>query len=261
MKWLSLKNYKKIFQTLTVVFLNFYFSSVLAAERRCESFLNAENGIFLTPENWHQIANKPLLYLNQKIRIQDGLYSRVRGPFRIVLKTSQSQEFQRVMKNIEILSRDSQAREKVFGGISFGKEYVINATKKTIDLSQRQYFEDGFVEVGAILFHLNTGEIYTSYYTSNHKSGISTPYEHYVHQINEINLQDRQITLIQSMHTHPVDLFPSIEDMIGYRQEISFVKTMYPHVHIDRWTMHTVRESESVLHEVQLSDWEKVPKR
>lgn len=208
----------------------------------------------LTSANRRTIIHSPLDYAGH--RIIAPATSGVAGPFDILRLDQLAPRVRTAIDDLHILARNSQLREEVFGSAKRQKPLETPMRSEPLGLRTRDNgYEDFPVEVGFDLFTLNTKETFINYRTSNESNRIDTDYGGYASTIEALNLKGRRVVSLDSVHTHPNDLFPTLMDRDFFVGELAEVRTQFGPQPFGQWRMSTTMELEPVVHQVRLADW------
>lgn len=219
----------------------------------CSSIFT-ETEIVLDASNRTNIIEEPEKYLYKKIKSKSD---RDGSPFRIVERARLPEHLNTVIDDLHVLSRNDNLRAKVFGNAKSIGEYQTELRETPLELKNKddQRGWGFFVETGVEVLHLDNGSRLYVYTTSNSQNSIEKPYEFYLDLISTIKSRGRTVVAVDSFHTHPLNLLPSIMDQTYFTNQIRLLKKEYPDLNITAWTMRTTMDSEAVVHEVNLADW------
>ena len=176
-------------------------------------------------------------------------------PFRVVRLSELKPLLQEALEDIHVLSLNEGARENLFGSAKKNGELASGVLKKPIGLKMKTHDQTGFfVEVGVDVITLNTGEHLFLYRTSNSGNSIESPYGFWSDLVSTLKAEGKSITALDSFHTHPRNLLPSINDRDHFNTELTQVKKDHPELDLTNWKMRTTMDDQIHLHELSARD-------
>lgn len=198
------------------------------------------------------IISNPKMHLKKKFYEKELSYG---SPFKVILASDISQ-LKSVISDLNLLSKVPKLREKIFGSSTKHAELATKLLSEPLSLNADiDYYQSSFVEVGVEVFTLDDNTKRYIYLTSNHKNSISVPNEFLSSIIEEIKQQGRSVVALDSFHTHPLNLVPTVSDQEYFTRELKLVKSNHPEISFDQWRMRTILDHHDYLHEVDLVDW------
>lgn len=242
------------FTSLFLVLFLLSSTSLAAKSPSCKVVIK-NSQIQLNHEFIPDLLAKPQKYLDKKFIEKKPTFG---TPFKIVSHQSLPAHLKKVVSDINLLSQTPELREKVFGSSTKYSELITSILPQPLNLKKdSRYYLSQFVEVGVEVFTLDDFTHRYVYSTSNHKSSIQVPYEFFSSIINEIKKEGRTVVALDSFHTHPLNLLPTLSDREYFTNELELVKQNHPEVSFREWKMRTVMDESKYLHEVDLADWHK----
>lgn len=226
-----------------------------AAPLACESVFADSSREVLKLTSMAEVINKPLSFVGKTID-ETRSYRSYGTPFTVIPKESLPPFLQAAVDDIHLLSKYTDLREAVFGNSHSNREFATALLAKPLNVRQRSYeYEGTFVEVGVEVLSLNTGEKLYFYTTSNTFNSVSHDSGFFSSLIAQVKASGRSVVALDSFHTHPIDLLPSLNDRDFFSYEVQVALKEHPEIDISKWTVRTTIDIEPVLHEAKITDW------
>jgi hypothetical protein len=223
------------------------------AHSRCHELFISVTSVTYNQNVRQTILTKPESLLDKKIV---GKENNLAFPFTIRSRKTVSAHLSAPLEDIHVLSNSQRARSRIFGSATRRDELTTDLMPRPLSLDTHSNPTDGlFVEVGVDVFTLENDERRYVYWTSNAHNYASAPYEFRADLIEQIEKSGQKVSTLESIHSHPSTLFPTIDDKLYFIQELVLIRTRYPNISFKNWKMLTTTDTDATLHEVQLNDW------
>ncbi len=182
------------------------------------------------------------------------------SPFSVRPRSTLSRLESEIVSALDALSCNEQSREELFGSLRFNSQ-LVSGTSPRLSLAGTEPAGE-FVEVGAYLIELENGDTVHQYVTSNVRNATDTYGVLEELLTSEIFPRGQNIRAIKFFHTHPVNLYLSIDDHVStldefgdlvrrYGKELAACAALAPH----KWVIYSQMEGEPCLFEGRVSDW------
>lgn len=166
---------------------------------------------------------------------------------------------QAVLTSIDRLSNSQCLREKVFGHVSYGRVKTSDLPPGEV-LALHGEMDSPFVEVGAIVVALADGGHLTRFVTSAQRNAIDG-FGEVVGLLEEAGWPEGA-TSVSFFHSHPLNLYLSLDDQASYLAEHDELRDTAPEAFLatpagDRanWRMYSQMPDDPFLMGARLADW------
>lgn len=239
--------------TLLFAFIIGFHGSAYAS-KFCTTVLQEDEKV-LNGDLINDLLKNPFSYIGESF-IDQSSNPAWGTPFTIITRAGLKEALKIGVEDIEILSRNSSLRDRIFGNARSQKPLSTGLVENPLSLESRDNgYRDFPVEVGVDIFTLDNGKRLYIYSTSNMPNAIDHDYAYFSELISNIKEQGHRVVALDSAHTHPINLIPTIMDEDYFRKELRLIKKAHPEIDFKDWRMYTTMDGEPVLHQVNMKDW------